>query len=209
MVKVKICGITTKEAIIAAEQADYIGFVFYPSSSRNLTPHAASSLQKHIVSAKTVAVTVNPDDVFLDQLFAEFKPDFLQLHGEEMPERVTEIKRKFAIPIIKAFSIKAEKDFEKVHLYSHVADYYLFDAKAEQGLPGGNGVSFDWNLLKNRQFDREWFLSGGISIENVQKALQQSGATMLDVSSGVETSPGIKSSEKIQQFLNEIPCKQL
>ena len=201
-ISIKICGLKNKEAIKTAQDADFIGFIFFAKSPRNIEAELALELKQYVKNSKIVAVTVNPSNEFLENIL-RLKPDYLQLHGEESPERVREIQKQFATPIIKAFSIKSDKDFENVEKYSDLVDFCLFDAKVDSELPGGNGKSFDWNLLKNRKFSKKWFLSGGINLSNVEDALAKTGADMIDVSSGVESEIGVKSPEMIEKFLRK------
>jgi phosphoribosylanthranilate isomerase len=134
------------------------------------------------------------------------KPDMLQLHGSETIERVSEIKHKYGLPVMKAFAVSAAEDLRKAQAYSGIADHILLDAKAPKGsdLPGGNGVSFDWKLLKNSELASDYLLSGGLNLENINEALDISGATSIDVSSGVETAPGVKDIAKIAAFIKTI-----
>lgn len=208
-IKAKICGLTTKEAIDAAIKngADFIGFVFFPASPRNISAKKAAELSKNLPkNIKTVAVIVDMDDVELEALLKDFKPDYLQLHGHETPERVAEIKQRFAIPVIKAIAVRESDDIASASVYSKAADMLMFDARAPKGaaLPGGNGLIFDWNLLKDRDFQLPWVLSGGLNTENVKDALEITGASMVDVSSAVEHAPGVKDPKLIAEFLKQV-----
>ncbi len=200
---VKICGLTTPEAVQAASDAEYNGFIFYEKSVRNISPDEAAKLKIH-TKAKTVAVVVNPSDDFLNKIVTEFNPDYFQLHGDESPKRISEIKNKFKKPIIKAFNISASGDLDEVTTYQDSADMFLFDAKAPSGFPGGNGIVFDWKILAGKTFSKPWFISGGLNIENIAKALQISGATMLDISSGLESAPGVKNPQLIRKFIDKV-----
>lgn len=202
-VQVKICGLTTREAVITAQEggADYIGFVFFPRSPRHLSPSHAAELAAIVPSLHSVAVLVSPSDDEIHNLLSAFPPTFLQLHGEETPERVAAIRSRFALPVIKALSIRTEQDLVQVTEYEKVSDMLLFDAKAPAGLPGGNGVSFDWTLLSGRHFAKPWFLSGGLSEANVSDALRITNAPLVDVSSGVESTPGVKDLRLIRNFI--------
>ncbi len=206
---VKICGITTKEAAICALEngADFLGFVFYGTSPRNITARGAAdicaSLERKV---KTVAVTVDANDNFLRELLEIFKPDYLQLHGNESPERANEIKTLSNLMIIKALSVASNENpidlKAKAQSYYGIANMLLFDAKPAKGeIPGGNARSFNWEVLQSMKLDLPWFLSGGLSASNIVEATKISGAKAIDVSSGVETVRGIKDIELIKEFL--------
>ena len=207
---VKICGLSTKESVIAVRDggASHAGFIFFEKSPRHVTSYAASQLVEHAGNCKTVAVTVNADDVYLNDIVGVMKPDMLQLHGSETPQRVAELKERHGLPVIKAFSIATEDDFEKTAAYDGVADILLVDAKPPEGadLPGGNGISFNWGLLEKLTSATPVWLSGGISLDNAEEALRHVAdpdtcIKGLDVSSGVESAPGVKDEEKIAAFL--------
>lgn len=201
--RVKICGLTTSEAVQAANDADYVGFIFYPPSSRHLTPEKAAMLAKD-AKPKVVAVTVDATDELLTELKTVLKPTYLQLHGNESPARIRAIKEKFGLPVIKAIAVASGDDAAKAHAYEEVADMLLFDARPPKGLPGGNGIAFDWRILSHRSFDKPWFLSGGITSVNVEEAVRISGAKMLDVSSSLESSPGVKDPALVRQFVSKL-----
>ncbi|MCB1386829.1 MAG: phosphoribosylanthranilate isomerase [Nitratireductor sp.] len=211
-VEIKICGLSTPATIDAcsAAGADLAGFIFFARSPRNVTPEAAAPLAARARNANpalaTVAVTVNADDVFLDAIVAAVKPDLLQLHGTESPERLAELGARYGLPLIKAFAIREAADFAALGAYEGLADRFLLDAKAPQGsdLPGGNGVSFDWRLLKSLETPTPWMLSGGLDAANIAEALAISGARAIDVSSGVESSPGVKDIAKIAAFIKTV-----
>jgi phosphoribosylanthranilate isomerase len=194
------------EAVQAAKGAEYIGFIFFPSSPRNITPKDAEALRQHI-DAESIAVTVDPSDELLKNILGTFKADYIQLHGDETPERIRHIKKTFFLPVIKALKISTKADIEMAAAYENVADMLMFDAKSPGELPGGNGVAFDWHMLAGRKFKRPYFLSGGLSINNIEKALRESGAAMVDISSGLESSPGNKDPEMIDAFIQK--CKSL
>lgn len=205
-VAVKICGITSKEAIHAAVEhgASYVGFVFFPPSPRNVTPAMAADLARFAPpNVKKVAVCVNITDDEITKMLREFTPDYLQLHGHETEERVSHIKQTFRIPVIKAIAVRNGDDIARGMRYSNVADMLLFDAKAPESsaLPGGNGLAFDWNLLAGRSFTIPWMLSGGLNAEDLREAVTLSGATIVDVSSSVEMRPGVKSPALIAEFM--------
>ena len=205
----KICGLSDVESAMIAEEcgAAYVGFIFYDKSPRHILPKKAAEISKNLSrSVIKVAVMVNPTDDYITDILKEFTPDYLQLHGSESIDRVEDIKLNFAIPVIKAFSVSSRKDVELSLKYTDVANIFLFDAKPPRGsdLPGGNGVSFDWNILNGFEFEIPVFLSGGIDINNVSEAVQRTGIKMVDVSSGVESSAGVKDIIKIRQLLAEI-----
>ena len=206
-IKVKICGITDKETLenLIKYSCDYIGFVFFEYSPRNISLSDAYDFIKYIKKnsqAKIAAVVVNPDDELVSNLCrAGF--DYIQFHGDESVEMLEDIKEKYDISIIKAFKIRNADDIAIAESYKDVADMYLFDAKAPKDsiMPGGNGLSFDWHLLSDRKFSKPWFLSGGLNIGNVNEAVRVSGASMVDVSSSVESSPGKKDIVMIEKFI--------
>jgi phosphoribosylanthranilate isomerase len=205
----KICGITTPEALEAAIAggADYIGLVFFAKSPRHLEVARARELaQLARGRVKIVVLTVDATDQALREIVEEIAPDALQLHGVESPERVEEIKRTFATPVIKALPVATVEDVEKARAYTGVADLILFDAKAasDAKLPGGNGRTFDWAVLDG-VFDRlPFMLSGGLTPDNVEDAIARTHPAIVDVSSGVEEAPGIKDPERIRRFLRAV-----
>lgn len=206
MVEVKICGLTTAEAVDAALQggARWLGFVFFEKSPRHLTIDRAAGLAAPVRGrADIVAVTVNADDALLRAIQSTLKPDWIQLHGREPPRRSGEARAFAGKGVIRALPIAQAEDFAAADGHAPAADWLLFDAKAPQGaaLPGGNGAAFDWRLLAGRRFDRPYLLSGGLSVENVASAVAQSGALAVDVSSGVEASPGVKDPQRVTEFL--------
>lgn len=211
-IQVKTCGLTRIDAVTSALEngAAYFGFVFHPASPRHLTRDSAETLLAQLPGNRlkdTVAVTVNPDDALLaDILTLPF--GYLQLHGSESPERIREIKTRYPLSIIKAFPVATAEDLDATAQYHDSADMFLFDAKSSNpAMPGGTGQSFDWALLKALMVDKPWFLSGGISLGNMDEALDKSGARMLDLSSSLESAPGIKDITKIAAFLNHAKAK--
>jgi phosphoribosylanthranilate isomerase len=205
---IKICGVKTVEVADAVIEAGatHIGFIFFERSPRNLTPGKAVEIAKHIKGKiKTVIVTVDPTDKLLTEITSLFKPDFIQLHGSENAERLKVIKRKYGMKLIKAISVKEKADLKKADEFRHVADYILFDAKPgdDSELPGGNAISFDWEILHDFKPGYKYILSGGLTPENVQKAINTTGASFLDVSSGVESTPGNKDISMIKRFISE------
>ena len=207
---VKLCGLSTIDAVQAARDghATHIGFIFFPKSPRYVTPSDAARLAREKGSAASVAVSVDADDKFLDEIVETVSPDLLQLHGQETVQRVKELKKRYSRPIIKAFSIKDPEDLVHARTYQDTADLLLLDAKPPENsdLPGGNGVSFDWKLIEAFQSHAPVMLSGGIDQTNVETALQlvtrrDNNLQGLDVSSGVESAPGVKDIHKITSFM--------
>lgn len=206
---IKICGLKTQEAVLRAVErgATHIGFIFFEKSPRNIEPDLAGRLADLVRGrAKIVAVTVNADDDDLDEIVHLLKPDILQLHGGETPEQVLRIKALYALPVMKAFAIREAQDFDRIDPYIGIADRFLFDAKAPAGseLPGGNGVSFDWTLLRSLDADIDYMLSGGLNKDNIAEALRETGARGIDISSGVESAPGIKDLSLIDAFFDAV-----
>lgn len=202
MIKVKICGLSTPETVEAALSAgaSFIGFVAYPKSPRHVEPEHYAALAK-LSDIPTVLVTVDMDDERVDSYLQACQPDYVQCHGKESPQRLDEIRRK-GVKIIKGIGIATATDIEKVGDYRDAADILLLDAKPKTGeLPGGNAKSFDWSLLHNVSIEGDWMLSGGVNSQNVHTALSQTGASMLDVSSGVESAPGVKDVDLIKTFV--------
>jgi phosphoribosylanthranilate isomerase len=207
-VEAKICGIITPEALEAAVTggAALFGLNFYPPSPRAVTADQAAALANRAPPGITrVGLFVDPDDALLESTLARVPLDLLQLHGQEAPRRVTEIRARFGQPVMKVIKVASAEDLEQAAAYGPVADRFLFDAKAPKdlkgALPGGNALSFDWQLLAGRTWPRPWMLSGGLDADNLAEAVRISGARQVDVSSGVEERPGIKSAGKIAAFL--------
>lgn len=205
---VKICGISDAAAIDAAVAggARYVGFVFYPRSPRNVTPAEAGALAALLPDGVTpVALTVDADDALIDEICAQARIGMLQLHGAETPARVAELKARTGRQAMKAIKISEAADLAAAAPFAGVADMLLFDAKPpasmENALPGGNAVSFDWTLLRDRAWALPWMLSGGLDPDNVADALRISRAPAVDVSSGVESAPGRKDPARIAAFL--------
>ena len=202
---IKICGLSTPETLAVAldEGAAMVGFIFFPKSPRNVTPELAATMRKAAIGrAEAVAVTVDANDSALDTIVTTMQPDWLQLHGHETPDRVRDVKAQYGLPVMKAFSVREAGDLNAIRPYLGIADRMLFDAKAPKGseLPGGNGVSFDWNLLAALDPGLDYMLSGGLNAGNVREALAITKAPGLDVSSGVESAPGIKDTGLIREF---------
>jgi phosphoribosylanthranilate isomerase len=203
--KTKICGITTPEALDAAIAggADFIGLVFFAKSPRNLEVPVAKELAARARGkVKIVALTVDADDRTLNEIVEEVRPDALQLHGRESPERVAEIKKTFGLPVFKAIPVATAADAAAAQSYTASADLILFDAKPSvTDLPGGNGRTFDWEAVQGISASIPFMLSGGLDAENVVEAIARTHAAAVDVSSGVERAPGVKDPERIRRFL--------
>jgi phosphoribosylanthranilate isomerase len=203
---IKICGLKTPEALdVALESgADLVGFVFFGPSPRNLDLPTARTLGQWVNGrAGKVALTVNATDEALFDIVAALKPDMLQLHGTEPPERVAVVRSRFGLPVMKALPISERGDLSPIRLYANVADRLIFDARPPQDAtrPGGLGKVFDWSLLKGIDVGIPYMLSGGLDAGNVAEAIVITGAPGVDVSSGVERSPGVKDPDKIRAFI--------
>lgn len=203
---IKICGINTREALEAAlaAGADMVGFVSFPKSPRHLEPDAMGRLARAVAGrARVVLLTVDASDVELETLIDAASPDVLQLHGHESPERVADIRARFGVPVMKAIPVRGAEDLAVVPAYAAVSDRLLFDAKPDPGalLPGGNGRPFDWDLLRALDPGLPVMLSGGLDPDNLPQALARIQVDGVDVSSGVESAPGVKSPEKIAAFV--------
>jgi phosphoribosylanthranilate isomerase len=203
---VKICGLSTPEALDVALEAgaDMVGFVFFAPSPRHLTFERAHALASRVVErAQKVALTVDADDALLDAVVEALQPDMLQLHGTESPARVEVVRRMFGLPVMKALPIAAKTDLDSIARYACIADRLLFDARAprEATRPGGLGRPFDWHLLENLDPGVPFMLSGGLDAANVGEALRITRAPGVDVSSGVERAPGEKDPDKIRAFV--------
>lgn len=206
-VSAKICGVTTAEAVRAALSggAAFLGFVFFDKSPRNIGVEAAARLAEPARNrAKVVALLVDPTDLEVDRVAAGLRPDLIQLHGRETPARARAVAARAGMGVIKALAVSEASDLAAAADYEGVVEHLMFDAKPpkEATRPGGVGASFDWTLLAGRRFKRPWFLAGGLDPWNVGEAVQQSGAPMVDVSSGVERGPGLKDPALIQAFLD-------
>jgi phosphoribosylanthranilate isomerase len=203
----KICGLSTTEAVAAsvAGGAAYLGFVFYPASPRSVTPEQAAALCAAVPAGICrVGLFVDPADEEIAAVLAAVRLDLLQLHGSESPQRVAEIRRRFARPVMKAIAVADSEDLAVADRYEEIADRLLFDAKPPRrgdALPGGNGLAFDWHLIRGRAGRLPWMLSGGLTAELLPEAVRVSGAAAVDVSSGVESRPGQKDLAKIAAFL--------
>ena len=204
--RTKICGLTTDAQVEAAVKAGaaYVGFVFFEKSPRNVTTKQARALALRVSDGVCkVGLVVDPSDAELDAILAEVPIDMLQLHGNESPERVTEVKARYGLPVMKAVGVANVDDLRKLDDYVRVVDQILVDAKPPKNtvLPGGNGLSFDWQLIAGQRWAVPWMLAGGLTPENVAEAVKVTGAQQLDVSSSVETALGVKDEAKIAAFL--------
>ncbi|MEC7764550.1 MAG: phosphoribosylanthranilate isomerase [Pseudomonadota bacterium] len=208
-IRVKICGLTSAGAVAAAADAGarYVGFVFFPKSPRNISVDLAAVLAADVPpGVAKVALVVNADDALLDEITGRVPLDMLQLHGSETPERVAEVRARYGLPVMKAVGIADAADLAKIDDYVDVADQILVDAKPpkDADLPGGNGLSFDWRLLQGRHWTVPWMLAGGLTPKNVALAVKFTGARQVDVSSGVESAPGVKDEALIREFLGAL-----
>ena len=208
-IKVKICGLTRPEDIETAilHGASYLGFIVEAKSSRRLSVAEAAALSMPAkASAKTVAVTVNADDAVIEAIAAQMQPDYIQFHGDESVDRVADIARRYKIKTMKAIPVSTPADMIAAEHYAGVADFMLYDAKSPKNeeARGGHGLSFDWNILTASPLPKTWALAGGLTPDNAAEALARTNAPILDVSSGLEASPGIKDTLKIQAFMKAV-----
>jgi phosphoribosylanthranilate isomerase len=206
MTQVKICGLADEAGVEAAlaGRAHYIGFVFYPKSPRNISLDRARVLAAQARGrAQIVAVTVDADDALLGAIEAAIAPDWLQLHGDESPARAAAVRGHAGRGVIKALALAGSADLAAAQPFDGAADMLMFDAKPPPNAdrPGGHGAAFDWKILKDRRFAKPWLLSGGLDAGNVARAISESGARGVDVSSGVERAPGLKDGARIAAFL--------
>jgi phosphoribosylanthranilate isomerase len=207
-VDIKICGLSQPDMLEAALDAGaaYVGLVFYEPSPRNVTIAQAQALAEQARGrAAIVALTVDAPDALLRDISRQVRPDFLQAHGEETPERVREMTELTGLPVIKAIKVKDSQDVQQARDYAGVAAMVLFDARAPEALadalPGGNGIAFDWTLLEGENGGRRFMLSGGLDCSNIAEAIRVTGAPAVDVSSGVERAPGVKDAALIRKFI--------
>lgn len=208
---VKLCGFTEENSVkvAIAQKCDFLGFVFYEKSPRYITPQNATKISRQVPSnIAKVAVVVDCGFDFLEKISQEFAPDFFQFHGNESVDFLEAVRRQFPqIKIIKAFKIFDSQDLESVKDFENCADYFLFDSKVV-GEAGGSGKKFDWKILESFSSKKDWFLSGGLNIANIEEALKLTGSKMIDISSGIEKIRGQKSSELIEELMkkmNSIP----
>lgn len=205
-IRTKICGLKTHETVAAAVDAGaaYLGFNFFEPSPRYSSPELAAELAVEVPPGVVkVALSVNADNAFLDHLVETVPLDMLQLHGSESPERVAEVQARYGLPVMKVVGVADENDLATLDDHLSVADQILVDAKAPKDavLPGGNGVSFDWRLIAGRRWPIPWMLAGGLTAANVAEAVRLTGARQVDLSSGVESAPGVKDPHLIRAFL--------
>ena len=208
MTAVKICGLSDPQNLQTAIDAGtrFVGFVFYEPSPRNVSFDTAWNLARAVpTSIRSVGLFVDPDDELLERVLTGIQLDMVQLHGNETPGRVAEIKDKYKMEVMKAIRVREESDLEGIEGFDAAADWLLFDSKPEKAtLPGGTGHSFDWSLLEGRTFAKPWMLGGGLSPENVGDAIKQLSPNAVDVSSGVESAPGQKDPAKIKAFIEAV-----
>lgn len=205
-VRVKICGLRDDAGIAAAVDAGaaYVGFVFFPKSPRALTIEQAVPLGLSVPpGVAKVALVVDPDDALLDAITSAVPIDIIQLHGHETPARVAEVRRRFGLPVMKVVGVAGPEDLPELEAQGKVADQLLVDAKPPKDatLPGGNGLTFDWRLIAGRRWPCPWMLAGGLTAENVAEAIALTGTRQVDVSSGVESAPGVKDAARIAAFI--------
>jgi len=205
-IRVKICGLRSPAdvAAVAAAGAAYAGFVFFAKSPRHVTVAQARDLALAApVGLAKVALVVDADDATLDAIVDAVPLDMLQLHGHESPDRVAEVRARYGLPVMKAVGVADEGDLAAIFDYSTVADQLLIDAKPPRNaaLPGGNGLAFDWRLVAQRRWLRPWMLAGGLTPDNVAEAIRLTNARQVDVSSGVESAPGVKDAGRITAFV--------
>ena len=210
-VTAKICGINDPEAMRAAISggASYVGLVFYPPSPRSLNPGEAMALASVVPErVSKVGLFVDPEDDLIDKTLFTVKLDLLQLHGDESPERVRDLKQKTSKKVMKVIKVSEPSDLARAEAYVRIADALMFDTKPppslKNALPGGNAVSFDWRILSGQKWPLPWMLAGGLHVGNVVEAVAISGATIVDTSSGVEDAPGHKNVDKIVEFLDAV-----
>lgn len=206
---IKICGLSTRKTIeaVASAGGTHAGFIFFEKSPRHVTIDEAADLMAaaRSLGLKTAAVTVNATDEYLDEIVAHAAPDILQLHGQETPERLADVKDRYERETWKALAISTVEDLARLDPYRGVADRFLLDAKPPKGAerPGGNAVSFDWNILSHMPAGTDYFLSGGVDAQNVRDAMAAKPPA-LDLSSGVESAPGVKDIGKIRAFFDRV-----
>tara|TARA_E500000178_G_C16723665_1_gene618319 strand:+ start:79 stop:720 length:642 start_codon:yes stop_codon:yes gene_type:complete len=209
--KVKICGINSLKALKAANRADFLGFIFYGKSPRFVNAKKAKLLADSCLSfQKKVGLFVDSDNHVIEYITEYVGLDYIQLHGDENIEKIKYLKNKLNVPIIKSIPIKTIEDFQKLSYYEKVCDIILLDSKpSNNSLTGGTGKTFNWKLLKNISFEKEWMLAGGLNEENILDAIKITDAPIVDISSGLESSEGIKCPEKIKQFLDIVKLNRI
>lgn len=203
-ITIKLCGLKRPNDVEAAIEAgaDDLGFIFFPLSPRHVSLEQAPLLRALVPpKLRAVAVAVDATNDEWDAIVAAFRPDVLQLHGDESPERVRDIQARFQRPVMKAIAIRTAMDVQRAAAYAECADTLLFDTKSPDGRTGGTGMVFDWKLLQGFQSPRPWYLSGGLDADNITEALRLTGATCVDASSRLEVRPGEKDAEKMRAFV--------
>ena len=208
--EIKVCGINDQISMDAAvnNSVDYIGLVFYKESPRNISiSNAKILIRNRPEKIKIVALTVNPSDDFLLEIKKNIEPDFIQLHGEEGPNRCKDIREKFNIPIIKGIGIENDMNIKYlIKPYEEICDILILDAPSKE-LPGGNGKKFDWEILKNHKSKKKWMLAGGLNINNITEAIYITKPPAIDISSGLEKDKGTKDPQLIKDFV--FKCRNL
>lgn len=207
--KIKICGISTPETLdaVLAARAEYVGFNFFPPSPRHVAPQDVAALAARAGDRiGKVGVFVDADDALLQSAFQAGRLDAIQLHGEETPQRAAEVRERFGKPVWKVIPVASKADIGRSADYDGSVDFILFDAKTpkDAALPGGMGLRFDWSLLSALDIRSEWGLAGGLTAKNVAEAIERTGTPLVDTSSGVESSPGVKNAEAIAQFCKAV-----
>lgn len=204
--RVKICGLTRPEDVACAvvSGAGFLGFIIECPSKRKLSVTEAAALTPHAGAVARVAVTVNPSDDLIDRILTEMKADYIQLHGDETPARAAEIAQR--CPVIKAVGIASDDDMKLSETYAGVADFLLYDAKPPKGeaVRGGHGVAIDWGIISRAPTPKTFAVAGGLTPDNVAQAISLTRAPIVDVSSGVEASPGVKDPSKITAFMDAV-----
>jgi len=206
---VKICGLTRPQDIESALRygASFLGFIVEAASKRKLTTPQAAQLSNPVRGIiPRVAVTVNAGNALLDKIMSEMTPDYIQCHGEETPERTAEIAKKFQVKTIKAVPVSDRADMIYANNFSEAADLILYDARPPEGshIRGGHGQTIDWTLIRHAETPKSFMLAGGLTPENVKQAIRQTGAPLVDVSSGVEARAGVKDADKIKAFMDAV-----
>ena len=205
-IAIKFCGLSRPEDVAAAADAGarYVGFVFFPKSPRNVSVARARELAFEVpVGIAKVALVVNADDAMLDEIVDQVPLDMLQLHGSETPDRVADVRARYGLPVMKAIGVAEAVDLAAIDIYSEVADQLLIDTKKPKDAdrPGGNGLTFDWSLLAGRKYwTVPWMLAGGLTQDNVAEAVRVTGARQVDLSSAIESAPGVKDAERMAAF---------
>lgn len=205
-IAIKFCGLSRPQDVSAAARAGarYVGFVFFSKSPRNVTIPQARALALEVPTGiAKVALVVNADDATLDEIVAQVPLDMLQLHGSETPERVAQVRKRYGLPVMKAIGVAEAADLAAIDVYSEVADQLLIDTKKPKGAdrPGGNGATFDWSLLAGRKYwTVPWMLAGGLTADNVAEAVRVTGARQVDLSSAIESAPGVKDADRMAAF---------